>query len=130
MRQALLAIALLALVLGLNAQDIGTLPEFEVASIKPNKTGGSSGGLKATGRALQRDQHYAVSTDRVCLSGRGLPDGRRAGMDSLRPLRHHRQGRTRFSGRSYFRTSRSEDVDGAGTARRPKRHITPRNTPS
>ena len=36
MRQALVAIALLALVLGLNAQDIGTLPEFEVASIKPS----------------------------------------------------------------------------------------------
>ena len=77
MRQALVAIALLALVLGLNAQDIGTLPEFEVASIKPNKTGGSSGGLSrppgglfsATNTTLSRLIAFAYQVEDFQMDG-------------------------------------------------------------
>ena len=49
MRQALLAIMLLVPVLGLNAQDTGALPAFEVASVKPNKSGALSQGSRPQG---------------------------------------------------------------------------------
>ena len=61
MRLALLAIALLVPVLGLNAQDTGNPPAFEVASIKPNKSGESGGGISRLPGGRFNANNYLVS---------------------------------------------------------------------
>jgi uncharacterized protein (TIGR03435 family) len=60
-RQALLPIMLLVSVLGLHAQDAGNLPAFEVASVKPNKSGGSGGGISRLPGGRFNANNYLVS---------------------------------------------------------------------
>ena len=80
MREALLTTVLLVPVWGLNGQDLSKPPAFEVASVKPNRSGA------VTGRAPTREEDrvtatntplrlliqvaYSVGTDRLIVVGR------------------------------------------------------------